>query len=162
MHTLGDREQPGQISRTVSERVVNCPNCQAPKTTKAAQNVRLKCGSCGAPFLAPPVPDGNEVTPTSQQSGPKTPAPRKGSGVKVVKASGVKVRSNAKTRKPKQQPDQEPAGGSGNTGDPNLSGDASRKPPAPPHQERSKIAGRRGGLAFYKNRVRSRKQRNAS
>lgn len=162
MHTLARKERSRQKFQTVpAERLVTCPKCGEPKPTKAAQNVRLKCGKCGAPFLAPAVTDEGANPPSaSPGSEPSTPAPRKsrstsgGSGVKVVKASSVKVRSNAKTRKPKDSVPAKTAKLPSSPAD-----ESAGSPPAgdlapPPHQSRSKIAGRRGGLGFYKRRVR--------
>ncbi len=153
-------------------RLVKCPSCNADKTTKAAQNVRLRCDSCGQPFLAPPVPDGDKVTPTQKTSEPKkTPEPRPskaGSGVTVARASGVKVRSNAKTRKPKttsgETPEGSPTAGGGGTGRQPTQRRETRNvqppgdPKVPANQARSKISGRRGGVGFYTRKF----KRNAS
>ncbi len=131
-----------RVPSVPAERTVTCPQCNAPKITKAAKNNRLSCASCGHKFLSPAPPLEEETQVTTVARPPKGKATTRTSGATVVTASGTTIRKNAKVRQAKEAPAVEPEKQE------KPEKEDPYKPPA--HQERSKIAGHRGGIAYYK------------
>ena len=116
------------------ERTIWCPveGCGHERRTKARRNTLVVCAACGGTYRVP-APD-----PADEADEEPDPAP-------VVDLEPVRIRQTARPRergKPAPAaPDPAPA--------------IAREPVdpttlAPPHQERSRQAGRRGGLSRYK------------
>jgi hypothetical protein len=154
---------------------IQCPRseCQFRFSTKANRGIVVNCQGCGEKFRAPevasadpkaaaaagPVPPapGHEpsstppaVPPAPVVSGspPASPPQTPQGSVRVVKAGKVTIKQAARPKGAQAKS----AGNQGTTpakeeGAPTPS--SRQVPPPPPNQERSKIAGARGGRGVY-------------